>query len=55
MQVLGFEELLSVEGGVNISGTLLKSFSSLVDSIAELGRNFGSALRRIGTNKMCSL
>lgn len=55
MNELCMNELYLIEGGVNISGTLLKSFSSLINSIAELGRNFGSAIRRIGSNKMCSL
>lgn len=55
MQELNKNELYNIEGGINISGTLLKSFSTLMNSIAELGRNFGSAIRRIGSNKMCSL
>ena len=55
MQELKQNELFLIAGGINISGTLLKSFSSLINSIAELGRNFGSAIRRIGSNKMCAL
>lgn len=55
MKLLDINELYEIEGGVSISGTLIKSFSSLINSIAELGRNFGSAIRRIGSNKMCSL
>ena len=55
MKKLSTNELYIIEGGVNISGTLLKSFSSLINSIAELGRNFGSEIRRIVSNKMCAL
>lgn len=55
MEKLSNEELAMIEGGVNITGTILKSFATLANTIADLGRNFGSALRRIASNKMCAL
>lgn len=55
MVVLNNNELYEIEGGINISGTLVKSISGLVDTIFNLGRNLGSSIRRIGSNKMCSL
>lgn len=55
MIVLNNDDLYDVEGGINISGTLLKSVSDLIDTIFTLGRNLGSSLRRIGSNNMCSL
>lgn len=55
MQQLENRELIQVVGGINISGTLLNSFSNLLKTIHSLGRNFGSALRRISVNDLCSL
>lgn len=55
MKELTKEELFSIEGGINISGTLLNSFSTLLKTINSLGRNLGSAIRRISSNKMCAL
>jgi len=55
MKKLSNEELAMIEGGVNITGTILNSFSTLAKTIADLGRNLGSALRRISSNKMCAL
>ncbi len=55
MQVLGEKELLAVEGGIDITGTLINSISTIVKTIASLGRSFGSAIRRLADNKMCSV
>ncbi|MDD6223901.1 MAG: bacteriocin [bacterium] len=55
MKKLTEEELRNIEGGMSISGTLLNSVSTLFKTVSNLGRSFGSAIRRIGSNKMCSL
>lgn len=55
MQEVTTENLTQIIGGVSISGTLINSFSTLLKTITSLGRNFGSALRRISTNNICPL
>ena len=55
MRILSDEELETIEGGLNITGTLFNSFSTLMNTVSNLGKRFGSALRRIGSNRMCSL
>lgn len=55
MKILTNEELVNVEGGLNITGTLFNSFSTLMNTVANLGKRFGSALRRISSNRTCSL
>lgn len=47
------EQLLSIQGGISISGTLINSFVRGVNVILELGRSVGTAIRRIGSNNVC--
>ena len=49
------EELLNIEGGLSISGALLNSFSRGIEIILELGRSFGTSLRRVRDDKVCPL
>lgn len=49
------EELLKVVGGVNITGAFINSIYRGINSVLELGRSFGSALRRIKGGKMCPI
>ena len=48
-------EIFSIEGGLSVSGTLINSLTAGVKIIVELGRSLGSALRRGGSGKMCSI
>lgn len=47
------EELLNIVGGISITGTLINSICRGINSILEVGRSLGSAIRRIGGGKMC--
>ena len=49
------EELLKVVGGINITGAFINSLYRGINSILELGRSFGSALRRIVKNAYCPI
>jgi len=49
------QELVEIDGGISISGTLINSFSTIIKTIANIGRNLGSAIRRIGSSNMCPL
>lgn len=52
MKELNNNELLSVEGG-SISGTLISSIARGINTVLDLGRSLGSAIRRIGNNNVC--
>lgn len=54
MQELKMFELLEIEGGASITGTFINAISNIYKTVADLGRRFGSAIRRISTNSMCS-
>lgn len=51
------EELLQVVGGFNWNGTLISSIVRGINSILEVGRNLGSAIRRVmgGAGGMCPI
>lgn len=49
------EELLYITGGAskNISGTLINSISKLIETLLDLGRSIGSAIRYKRSNITC--
>lgn len=55
MEELNKELLIKVEGGLNITGSLIGSFTKGINAILEVGRSLGSAIRRINSGKLCSL
>ena len=48
-------ELLDIEGGINITGTMLNSIIKGISTILDLGRSFGTAIRRVGTGNICPM
>lgn len=52
---LSDQELMVVLGGASISGTLVNAFTSAFKALYGFGQNFGSAIRRITSGKLCSL
>ncbi len=48
------EELLQIVGG-GITASLINSIYRGINSILDLGRSLGSAIRRIGGGKMCPI
>lgn len=53
MQPLNKQELLTIVGGFDLSGAVLNAILKGVSSIYEIGRNFGSSLRRIQSGTLC--
>lgn len=47
------EELLQIVGGINITGSLLSSIYKGINSIMDVGRSLGSAIRRDLSGSMC--
>lgn len=53
MNLLSNDDLLNVVGGTSISGTLISSITRGINTILDLGRSLGTAIRRIGSNNVC--
>ncbi len=47
------EELLQIVGGISITGSLLSSIYKGINSIMDVGRSLGSAIRRAISGSMC--
>ena len=52
-QITEDQELLAISGGINISGTIINAIVAGAKIILEIGRSFGSALRRTTSNDLC--
>ena len=55
MKYLDNDTLRQIEGGLDISGTLLNSFSKIIEVVLGVGRSLGSAIRRINDGNICPL
>ena len=51
---LNKEEMLEINGG-GITSAMLNAISKAVNTLYELGRQTGSAIRRIVKNKYCAI
>lgn len=48
------EELLEIFGGASISGTLINSFVRVINTVLDVGRSLGTAIRRVISSTLCS-
>lgn len=55
MITLNKKELLKIEGGLSLSGSIINSFVRGINSLLDLGRSLGTAIRRITSNSVCKL
>ena len=55
MNNLTKKDLLKIVGGINITASFLSAISKGINSILELGRSFGTSIRRIVGNNICPL
>lgn len=53
MKELNKETLLNIDGGLNITGSLVTSFTNAINTILNLGRNLGTSIRRINSGNLC--
>lgn len=49
------EELLQIVGGISITGSLLTSIYKGIQTIMDVGRSLGSAIRRAMSGSMCPI
>ena len=54
MRVLNNNELLEIAGGVNWSAAFFNSVARAIDTVMNVGRSLGSAIRRLTNGSMCS-
>ena len=54
MKNLNKDELVLIEGG-SISGTLISSITRGINTILDMGRSFGNAIRMIGSRNICPM
>ena len=55
MNRLNKEELMEIDGGFSITGSLVNAFISAFKTVYDFGRSLGSAFRRIKEDKLCEV
>ena len=55
MYQLTNEELNNIYGGINLTGTLINSFTNAIKVILDVSRSLGTAIRRLYDKKLCPL
>jgi len=54
MEKIKLEEMYTIVGGINITSALLNALTSAANTIFEVGRAFGSAIRRFSSRSLCT-
>ena len=54
MEKIKTEELKRIVGGINITSAILNALANVTSTIFDLGKAFGSAIRRISTISLCT-
>ena len=47
------DELITIHGGADLPSTIINALVRLIDITLELGRSFGSSLRRLKDGNLC--
>lgn len=55
MKRLTAKELKSITGGLDFNYSIINSFSRIIDTILEVGRSFGTSIRRIIKSNICDI
>ena len=56
MRELNNKELMSVEGGANwLTASFLNAAARTIETVMDIGRSLGSAIRRALSGKVCSI
>ena len=53
MSKINKNNLYNIEGGANISGTLINAVTKAIYTLYNFGQSVGSAIRRVAANKKC--
>jgi len=55
MKELSNKELLTIAGGASLSASFFNALSRTVETVLEVGRSLGSAIRRLFNGSYCSV
>ncbi len=55
MKKINDENLKEIKGGFTLTASFISSIARGINSMLDLGRSLGSAIRRIQFGRMCSL
>jgi hypothetical protein len=55
MNKLKTYELKEIDGGFSLTGTIVEAFTKGLETILDIGRSFGSSLRRLNEGKLCEI
>ena len=55
MKLLNDNQLLTITGGINISGTFINAITGGLKIILDISRSLGTSIRRIMDKRMCPL
>ncbi len=53
LSIISNENLFNITGGISISGSLINAFTSGIKTVLEVGRSFGTSIRRLITKNLC--
>ena len=48
-------DLFKISGGVNVSGSIINAFAKGIESLLNVGRSLGTAIRRLYNGNLCSI
>lgn len=54
-QIQEYDKLISISGGLNLSGSILNAFSTGIKTLYDFGKSVGTAIRRIRSKAICKL
>ncbi len=48
-------ELQKIVGGLDVSGSVLNAFATGIKTLFDIGRSFGTAIRRVFNGNLCAI
>ena len=55
MRELNNKELMNIEGGASLTAAFLNAAARTIETVMDIGRSLGSAIRRAFSGKVCSV
>jgi len=54
-QIVDEDALYKIDGGLSLSGSLINAFTDGIETIMNVGRSLGTAIRRIISGNLCDV
>ncbi len=55
MRELNKKEMLDIDGGTSITGSMLNAVYKIIETVYSIGESLGSYIRRVVEKKMCDI